>query len=173
MSMLHWNFLLNYLMRNQLALHWILSISFSKTLIINFYSVLCRSQLPCGLRRGYWPVGCCDHGFESRSRYECLSSSFCVVLSCVGRGLATGWSLVQGVLPYVNRSRNLLYVRRPTSFKDCRATGKKSCSIICVNDKMTYTCIWVSALSSKILRAFYVYYDAFFKVKALSEWKSD
>jgi hypothetical protein len=27
--------------------------------------------------------------------------SFCVVLSCVGRGLATGWSLVQGVLPYV------------------------------------------------------------------------
>jgi hypothetical protein len=27
--------------------------------------------------------------------------SFCVVLSRVGRGLATGWSLVQGVLPYV------------------------------------------------------------------------
>jgi hypothetical protein len=27
--------------------------------------------------------------------------SFCVVLSCVGRGLATGWSLVQGVIPYV------------------------------------------------------------------------
>jgi hypothetical protein len=27
--------------------------------------------------------------------------SFCVVLFCVGRGLATGWSLVQGVLPYV------------------------------------------------------------------------
>jgi hypothetical protein len=30
-----------------------------------------------------------------------LSSSFCVVLSCVGRGLATSWSLVQGVLSYV------------------------------------------------------------------------
>jgi hypothetical protein len=30
-----------------------------------------------------------------------LSASFCVVLSCVGRGLETGWSLVQGVLPYV------------------------------------------------------------------------
>jgi hypothetical protein len=27
--------------------------------------------------------------------------SFFAVLSCVGRGLATGWSLVQGVLPYV------------------------------------------------------------------------
>jgi hypothetical protein len=42
-----------------------------------------------------------DHGFESRSRYGCLSSFVCVVLSCVGRGLATGWSLVKGVLPYV------------------------------------------------------------------------
>jgi hypothetical protein len=27
--------------------------------------------------------------------------SFSVVLSCVGRGLATGWLLVEGVLPYV------------------------------------------------------------------------
>jgi hypothetical protein len=26
---------------------------------------------------------------------------FCVVLSCVGRGLASGWSPVQGVLPTV------------------------------------------------------------------------
>jgi hypothetical protein len=30
-----------------------------------------------------------DHGFESRLRHGCLSASFCVVLSCVGRGLAT------------------------------------------------------------------------------------
>jgi hypothetical protein len=49
-----------------------------------------RSQWPCGLRRGSWPVGCWDRGFESRSRHGCLSASFCVVLSCVGRGLATG-----------------------------------------------------------------------------------
>jgi hypothetical protein len=27
---------------------------------------------------------------------------FCVVLSCVGRGLASGWSPVQGVLPIVH-----------------------------------------------------------------------
>jgi hypothetical protein len=31
---------------------------------------------------GYW-----DRGFESRSRHGCLSLCFCVVLSCVGRGL--------------------------------------------------------------------------------------
>jgi hypothetical protein len=31
-----------------------------------------------------------DYGFESRLQHGCLSSSFCVVLSCVGRGLATG-----------------------------------------------------------------------------------
>jgi hypothetical protein len=29
-----------------------------------------------------------------------------------------------------NSSRNLLYVRRPWSFKDCRATGKKNHYII-------------------------------------------
>jgi hypothetical protein len=40
-----------------------------------------------------------DRGFESRLKHGCLSSSFYVVLSCVGRGLATNWSLVQGVLP--------------------------------------------------------------------------
>jgi hypothetical protein len=28
-----------------------------------------------------------------------LFSSVCIVLSCVGRGLATSWSLVQGILP--------------------------------------------------------------------------
>jgi hypothetical protein len=41
-----------------------------------------------------------DRGFESRLKRGCLSSSFYVVLSCVGRGLATSLSLVQGVLPY-------------------------------------------------------------------------
>jgi hypothetical protein len=30
-----------------------------------------------------------DRGFESRLRHGCLSASFCVVLSCVGRGLTT------------------------------------------------------------------------------------
>jgi hypothetical protein len=30
-----------------------------------------------------------DHGFESPLRYGCLSSFLYVVLSCVGRGLAT------------------------------------------------------------------------------------
>jgi hypothetical protein len=52
--------------------------------------LFCRSQWPCGLRRGSWPVGCWDRGFEFRSRHACLSTSFCVVLFCVGRGLATG-----------------------------------------------------------------------------------
>jgi hypothetical protein len=53
--------------------------------------------------RAVWGVGlgCWDRGFESRLMHGCLSASFCVVLSCVGRGLATGWSLVQGILPYV------------------------------------------------------------------------
>jgi hypothetical protein len=42
-----------------------------------------------------------DPGFESRSRHGCVSAFFCVVLSCVGRGLASGRSPVQGVLQIV------------------------------------------------------------------------
>jgi hypothetical protein len=44
-----------------------------------------------------------DRGFESHSKHGCLCVHlFCVrVLLCVGSGLATGWSLVQGILPSV------------------------------------------------------------------------
>jgi hypothetical protein len=45
-----------------------------------------------------------DRGFESRLRLARLFSSVDVVLSCVGGGLATSWSLVQGVLPSVDNS---------------------------------------------------------------------
>jgi hypothetical protein len=44
-------------------------------------------QWPWGLRRRPWSLGRWDYGFESRSRHGCLSSSFCVVLFCTGRGL--------------------------------------------------------------------------------------
>jgi hypothetical protein len=44
-----------------------------------------RSQWPCGLRRGSWPFGYWDHGFESRLRHGHLSASFCVVLPCALR----------------------------------------------------------------------------------------
>jgi len=36
---------------------------------------------------------------------DVLSVCFCVVLSCVGRGLASGWSPSQGVLPNVSVCR--------------------------------------------------------------------
>jgi hypothetical protein len=42
-----------------------------------------------------------DHMFESRSRHGCVSTFFCVMLSCVGSGFAMGWSSIQGVLPTV------------------------------------------------------------------------
>jgi hypothetical protein len=55
-------------------------------------------------------------GSNSAQGMDVCPLSLCVVLSCVGRGLATSWSLVQGVLPYVSySSRNLLYARRPGS----------------------------------------------------------
>jgi hypothetical protein len=79
-----------YVFRRYVALHYFRTLQ-----------ACCRSQWPCGLKHGSRPVGCGDRGFESRSRHGCLSASFSVVLSCVGRGLTTGSSFVQGVLPSV------------------------------------------------------------------------
>jgi len=39
---------------------------------------------------GIYGLGQWNRGFESRSRHGCVSAFFCVVLSCVGSGLATG-----------------------------------------------------------------------------------
>jgi hypothetical protein len=73
---------------------------------ITFPLLICRSQWPRGLRLlKHW-----DRGFESHSRHGCLYYVLlfcdCVVL-CVGRGLATDWSPVQGVLPTVYRIKKL------------------------------------------------------------------
>jgi hypothetical protein len=55
-----------------------------------------------------------DRGFESHSRNGCLCVyTVCIVL-CVGSGLATGWSTVQGVLPTVYRLRNWKHGSRAT-----------------------------------------------------------
>jgi hypothetical protein len=50
--------------------------------------------MKCVLPLEYW-----DRRFESHSGYGCLSAFVLFVLSCVGSGLASGWSPVQGVLP--------------------------------------------------------------------------
>jgi len=50
---------------------------------------------------GFLPLEHWDHGFESRSVHGYMSSYFCVVLSCVGRGHALSRSPVQGVLSNV------------------------------------------------------------------------
>jgi hypothetical protein len=50
----------------------------------------CRSRWPRGLRRRYWLLGYWARGFESCSRYECLSLCVRVVCSCVGRGICDG-----------------------------------------------------------------------------------
>jgi hypothetical protein len=51
-------------------------------------------------------LGSRDRGVESHTRHGCLACvGVCVVL-CLGRGLATSWSLVQGVLPSVKWSWN-------------------------------------------------------------------
>jgi hypothetical protein len=58
--------------------------------------------------RAVWGMNCLlslkrrDRGFESHSRHGYLCVYICVyVVLCIGRDLATGWSLVQGVVPSV------------------------------------------------------------------------
>jgi hypothetical protein len=65
--------------------------------------ITCRSQWPHGLRNrnSLRPLEHWDREFETDSRHGRLCMRlFCVcVVACVGSGHATGWSLVQGVLP--------------------------------------------------------------------------
>jgi hypothetical protein len=53
-----------------------------------------------------WIAWCWGRGFRSCIRHGFLSLSFCVVLSCVGTGLASGWSPVQGDLLIVEIIHN-------------------------------------------------------------------
>jgi hypothetical protein len=63
---------------------------------MNSSRAVCRMN--CLFSLGRW-----NRGFESHSRHGCLCVRlFCVcVVLCSDSGLATGWSLVQGVLPSV------------------------------------------------------------------------
>jgi hypothetical protein len=45
-----------------------------------------------------------------------MSAFFCVVLSCVGSGLATGWSPVQGVLPNA-QNRFISFISQSLNWK--------------------------------------------------------
>jgi hypothetical protein len=74
--------------------------------LYNLYIVLYRSQWPRGVRHELSS----NTGIVGSNLTRCMDVcvrlvGVCVVL-CVGSGLATGWSPVQGVLPTVYRLRN-------------------------------------------------------------------
>jgi hypothetical protein len=72
-----------------------------------------------------------DRGFQSHSGHGCFSVCVvCVFLClCTGRGLATSWWPVQGVLPtvidLVTEVKRKVSWRRPRPELGCRAKGKK------------------------------------------------
>jgi hypothetical protein len=69
----------------------IFRISAGNDFVMWYYSCCrCRSRWPHGLRRRSWPLGYWDHGFKSHLRHGRSSLCFCVLLSCVGRGLCDG-----------------------------------------------------------------------------------
>jgi hypothetical protein len=116
---------------------------------------LCRSQWSCGLRRGSWPVGCWDRGFESRSRHGCLSLVFlCCVFLCRYRPCDE----------LITRPRSptvcLIFFKKPSIceatkvLKDCRATEKRS------------TFLWVSPRQMK-LQQFNVLFFSFLCLQAI------
>jgi hypothetical protein len=93
-------------------------------------------------------LGCWDRGFKSHSGHGCLVCvcvySVCVVL-CLGRGLATIWSLVRGVLPSVKVIMKLKEEAR--AHGGCRGSEKQNhiCTEVwtpCANRE------WVCALEN-------------------------
>jgi len=69
---------------------------FACVIIISYYNY--NRPSACLQSLEHW-----DRGFESRSMHGCVSAFFCVMLSFVGSGLATGCSPVQGVSPNVQK----------------------------------------------------------------------
>jgi hypothetical protein len=65
------------------------------------------------LRRGSWSLGYWGREFESRWRRWCLSSSFCIMLSCGGR------CLCDGLIP------------RPGSHTKCQTVEVQNCLLGC------------------------------------------
>jgi hypothetical protein len=61
-----------------------------------------------------------NRGFESR--LDVCPWFFYVVLACVGRGLATRWSVVEGVLPYVSKYDYETELTETRAHWGCRAT---------------------------------------------------
>jgi hypothetical protein len=76
--------------------------------MVELHLYFSRSQWLLGLMNRLHPLEHWGRGFESHLRHGCLCVRlFCVcVVLCVGSGLPTGWSPVQGVLPTVYRLRN-------------------------------------------------------------------
>jgi hypothetical protein len=86
---------------------WDLSCTFHRRRFEDPNDIWCRSQWPRGLRHEMsspaWTLGS-----WVRIPLEAWMFAFILfVLSCVSSGLATGWPLVQGVLPISVRLRNL------------------------------------------------------------------
>jgi hypothetical protein len=92
------------------------SLKLNKGGFIESFCEGCIEKLAEYSGRAVWGMNClCSlerwaRGFEYHSRHGCLYCVrlFCVcVVLCVGRGLATRWSPVQGVLPTVYRIKKL------------------------------------------------------------------
>jgi hypothetical protein len=88
-----------------------------------------------------------DSGFESQSRYGCL---FVFILFVLGSGLATGWSLVQGVLPnvlhwetQVQRSVSRMPYA-PSGSNRNKPTNQRGCANIRDYTMLNYMGIWLS-----------------------------
>jgi hypothetical protein len=62
---------------------------------------ICQLQWAIGVRRGSWLLEPLEFQFRIPLEAWMFHRVFCVVLSCVDWGLATGWSAVQSVLPNV------------------------------------------------------------------------
>lgn len=82
----HWNNFMTNFLGQQVPL---VMVSCSRILETLYYYRGKTFMMPIAVvvRRGSWLLRHWDRGFESHPTHGCLSASFCILLSCVGRGL--------------------------------------------------------------------------------------
>jgi hypothetical protein len=100
-------------------------------------------------------LGRWDRGFESHSGHGCLVSvcvySVCVFL-CLGSGLATDWSLVQGVLPKTNKLNSVDFSPQANSTDRATTSCRRSqCQLLRI-EGVAWSAQWIpTAVSLGVL----------------------
>jgi hypothetical protein len=133
--------------------------------------------------RAVWGVKCLrllkhwTRGFESHWRHECLPAFIVFVLSCVSRGLAMGWSPVEGVLQTLYKihtvriNSELEQARGPNSSKKKKKREKYSLIFFFINITYFWKRMLLKAVSGTLDSDSEIFHLASFRNICLIYWR--